>query len=551
MKNQLHPRTLGNTWTDTDLHALVASRFRGMRFIAVSNREPYIHRRNGDGVQCIQPASGLATALDPILRATGGTWVAHGSGDADRLAADSTGHVAVPPENPSYTLRRVWLDRKTEDEYYYGLSNEGLWPLCHIAFHAPVFRLHDWESYRRANRIFADAVLEEADGEPAFVFIQDYHFGLLPRMLKESNPRLTVAQFWHIPWPNREVFRVFPWKEELLDGMLGNDLLGFHLQYHCTNFLETVDRGLEALVDTEHNVVRRMGHTTSVRPFPISIDFEQHAARACSPEVDESIAQWLARLGGRPQVLGIGIDRLDYTKGIPHRLAAVDRFLEMHPEYRGRFQFVQVGVPSRTSIGGYRDLNTEVGALVRSINEKWSGYGREPIHYVHHHLVQSEMMALHRLSDFCLVSSLHDGMNLVAKEYVASRADTGGVLILSRFTGAARELTSALLVNPFSADEMAGAIHRAVTMPGADQAERMTRLAALVRENNIYTWGADILHAVAALSPAETMAHRTLEVMPELRAGTNRGSRDAASPLREMPGGAARFLRVRNSRAGA
>ena len=236
---------------------MLEGRFRDLKFIAVSNREPYIHRFRNGGIECIQPASGLTVALDPILRATGGTWVAHGSGDADRLTVDARDHVEVPAADPCYTLRRVWLDRETEDRYYYGLANEGLWPLCHIAFQRPVFRLKDWESYRRANEAFAEAVLEEAGGEPALVFIQDYHFGLLPRILKDRNPNLTIAQFWHIPWPNREVFRAFPWKEELLDGLLGNDLLGFHLQYHCANFLDTVDRGVEAMVDTERCDVMR------------------------------------------------------------------------------------------------------------------------------------------------------------------------------------------------------------------------------------------------------------------------------------------------------
>ncbi|HEY1340191.1 MAG TPA: trehalose-6-phosphate synthase, partial [Bryobacteraceae bacterium] len=486
-------------WNRSELHRLISTQFRGMRFIAVSNREPYIHRTTAEGVECIRPASGLTVALDPILRATGGVWVAHGSGDADRFAVDAYDRVEVPPEDPNYTLRRVWLDKRIEDEYYYGLANEGLWPLCHIAFQQPVFRLRDWESYRAANRIFADAVLEEAGGGPAFVFIQDYHFGLLPRMLKEANPRLTVAQFWHIPWPNRETFRVFPWKEELLDGLLGNDLLGFHLQYHCANFLETVDRGLEAMADSEHFQVFRRGKATLVRPFPISIDFERHSAEACGGEVRARMETWISKLGGRPDVLGIGIDRLDYTKGIPHRLRAIDGFLEMHPEYRGRFAFLQVAVPSRSKIGQYQALEREVEGLVNEINARWGEAGAGPIRLYKRHLPQIDLMALHRLSDFCMVTSLHDGMNLVAKEYAASRTDGGGALILSSFTGAARQLTAALLVNPFSADEMAGAIHQALAMPAAERCSRMLRLRAAVRENNIYSWGAGLLSTLAGL----------------------------------------------------
>ena len=487
-------------WTREGLHDLIEGEFAGTRVIAVSNREPYIHRRTPGGrIECIQPASGLTVALDPIMRATGGTWVAHGSGDADPAAVDAFDRVAVPPEDPSYTLRRVWLDPEIEERYYYGLANEGLWPLCHIAFHRPTFRRTDWEAYRDANRIFADAVLEEAGGDPAFVFIQDYHFALLPRMLKERNPNLTVAQFWHIPWPNRETFRAFPWHEELLDGMLGNDLLGFHLPYHCANFLETIDRALEARVDTERGDVWRGQKVTQVRAFPISIDFDRHDREARSPAVDARMDRWRAELGLDDCLLGVGIDRADYTKGIPDRLRAIDLLLADHPEYRGRLVFLQVAVPSRTRIGGYRSLNDEIEVLAGEINARWARGAWRPIHLCRRHVPQPELMALHRLSSFCLVTSLHDGMNLVAKEYVASRHDEDGVLVLSRFTGAARELTSALLVNPFSADEIAGAVHRGLQMGSAERSQRMRLLRGIVQENNVYAWAAGVMRAAGQL----------------------------------------------------
>ena len=483
-------------WTKPALHELLRSELRGVRVIVVSNREPYIHRRGPGGIECIQPASGLTVALDPIMRASGGVWVAHGSGDADRLAVDARDHVAVPPEAPSYTLRRVWLSREMEERYYYGLANEGLWPLCHIAFHRPTFRLADWESYRRVNQIFAETVLEEADGEPALVFIQDYHFGLLPRLLKERNPDLTVAQFWHIPWPNRETFRAFPWKEELLDGLLGNDLLGFHLRYHCGNFLETVERGLEAMVDTEHSNVWRGGRLTRVRAFPISIDYAHHVEEAEGAAVRTHMELWHRELGRSHRFLGVGMDRADYTKGIPERLRAIDRLLETHAEYRGKLLFVQVAVPSRTHISGYERLNEEIVELAEEINAKWEREGWRPIRLYCRHLPQQELMALHRLSDFCMVTSLHDGMNLVAKEYVASRTDNEGVLVLSSFTGAARELTSALLVNPFSVDEVADAVHTALTMPEAERRLRMEKLRKAVREKNIFTWAGNIMRTL-------------------------------------------------------
>jgi trehalose 6-phosphate synthase len=493
-----------NCWSKQSLHELIDTRFRDLRFIAVSNREPYIHQYNGSKIDCVQPASGLTVALDPILRATGGTWVAHGGGSADRATVDERDHVRVPEDEPSYTLRRVWLDRETEDRYYYGLANEGLWPLCHAAFQRPVFRLKDWESYRKANHAFAEAVLEEAAGGPALVFIQDYHFALLPRILKKRNPNLTVAQFWHIPWPNREVFRVFPWREELLDGMLGNDVLGFHLQYDCSNFLETVDRGVEAMVDTERCNVKRGGSLTRVRPFPISIDFEAHELEARGPVVASHMERWRTELGGGDQLLGIGIDRADYTKGIPDRLAAIDRLMEMCPEYRGRLVFVQVAVPTRTRIAEYDQLSRRIEELAGEINQRWGCQGWKPIHLVQRHLPQVEMMALHRLADFCLVSSLHDGMNLVAKEFVASRSDGDGVLILSSFTGAARELIAALLVNPFSADQMAEAVRCALTMPAAERKQRMRRMRKVVRERNIYDWAAGVMQSIGQVDAAES-----------------------------------------------
>ena len=491
-------------WSKEHLQNVVRKRMGGMKFIAVSNREPYIHRNEGGRIECIQPASGLTTAIDPIMRASGGVWVAHGSGSADREVVDERDHVLVPPEEPLYSLRRVWLPEQLEREYYYGLANEGLWPLCHMAFHRPKFNKRDWDSYRLANELFAQAVLEEAAGEPAFVFIQDYHFGLLPRMLKQYNPNLIVAQFWHIPWPNREAFRAFPWKQELLDGMLGNDLLGFHIRYHCQNFLETVDRNMEALVDLEHCTISREGHKTSVRSFPISIDFENHVAEAKSGEVQAELAQWLLDLYPRPDILGIGVDRIDYTKGIPDRLNALDLLLEQHPEYRGRLVFVQVGVPSRIAIADYERLNRDLQAQVTAINDKWKTDSWKPIVFIQRHVEQSALIALHLLADFCVVSSLHDGMNLVAKEFVASRFDGDGVLILSTFTGAARELTGALLINPFHAEEVAGAMHAAIVMNPAERKRRMERMRATVESNNIYRWAGKIVEGLGSVEVASS-----------------------------------------------
>ena len=480
-------------WTKAAIHALIESRLAGTRFIVVSNREPYIHQFRDGRIECVSPASGMATALDPVMRSSGGTWVAHGSGDADRLVVDEDDHVRVPPENPQYTLRRVWLDPELEKNYYYGLANEGLWPLCHIAFQEPVFRRADWDAYRTVNEIFAEVVLEEAGDEPAFVFIQDYHLALLPRLLKNRNPLLIVAQFWHIPWPNRETFRVFPWQEELLDGLLGNDLLGFHLRYHCANFVETVDRGLEAMVDSEHADISRGGHVTMVRPFPISIDFERHQEEAVSAKVGKEIDRWKKVFGGKPEFLGIGIDRLDYTKGIPNRLRAIELFLENHPEFVRKFVFVQIAVPSRSQIDEYAGLEERVDAQVEATNAKWRDGAWQPVLLRKFHHDRQCMIALHQLADFCLVTPLHDGMNLVAKEFVASRTDERGALILSSFAGAAREFADACLVNPFAVDSIADGIVAALTMPAEEQERRMRKLRETVAEYNVYRWAGKLI----------------------------------------------------------
>ena len=480
-------------WTRKILHDLIATKLADYKFIVVANREPFIHKYAGDQVAVMRPASGMAAAVAPIVDASGGTWIAHGSGDADRETVDEHDRIRVPPDDPTYTLRRVWLTKEQEKGFYYGMANEALWPLCHITFTPPVFRPSDWDTYREVNRIFADAVLQEAGGRPAFVFVQDYHFCLLPRMLKNANAKLIVAQFWHIPWPNREVFRVFPWKEELLDGLLGNDLLGFNIRYHCQNFLDTVDRNIEARVDTDRFQITHGGQTTSIRDFPISIDYAEHTALAGSAEVDAAMIRWKKRLGRTAQLLGVGIERLDYTKGIPQRLEAVDYLLTRHPDLRRRFVFLQIAAPSRSHIPEYQKLEDEVEGLVERINYKWKERGWQPIVFVKEHHGPVDMMAIHRLANFCVVSSLHDGMNLVAKEFLASRADEDGVLLLSQFTGAARELTEALQVNPFSVHELAEAMHQALVMPQEERTRRMRRMREHTERHNVYRWGGKIL----------------------------------------------------------
>jgi alpha,alpha-trehalose-phosphate synthase [UDP-forming] len=481
-------------WTKDALQELIRNKLGGRKLILVGNREPYLHHFVGNQIECVPPASGMVSALEPIMCACGGVWIAHGSGNADRRTADAKGRLAVPPDEPQYTLRRIWLTKEQQEGYYNGAANEGLWPLCHMVFTRPMFNPKHWPIYRQVNEIFAQAVLEEAGDEPAFVFIQDYHFGLLPRILKERNQgNLILAHFWHIPWPNPEAFQTFPWKEELIDSLLGNDLLGFHLRYHCKNFLDCVDRTLEAKVDYERFEVTRGGKVTVVRPFPISIDFEAHDAEARSVEVTREMDRLTMQLGLAGEAIGIGIDRIDYTKGIPERLRAVDRLLELRPALRERLVFVQVGVPSRTHVKAYQLLDDEVDQLVEEINWRWSTDSWRPIIFLKQQFNATQMMALHRLARFCIVNSLDDGMNLVSKEFVASRFDDDGVLILSRFTGAARELTDAVLVNPFAIDEMADALRIALEMPDEERRKRMQKLRAIVAENNIYRWAGKYL----------------------------------------------------------
>jgi trehalose 6-phosphate synthase len=499
--------------TSNEMIATLGDQLRNTQLIVVGNREPYIHLRRvrepkwwsrllgakpSEDITWMRPASGVVTALDPVMRACGGTWVAHGSGTADVEASDANGRVRVPPDRPSYTLRRVWLTPEEEEGYYYGASNNAIWPLCHIAYARPEFNERDWEAYSRVNRRFAEAVLEEIGSRPALVFIQDYHFALLPRFIKDARPDVVVCQFWHIPWPNPETFRVCPWAEPILYGLLGNDLLSFHIQYHCNNFLETVERTLEARVDYEHFAVVRGGQPTIVKPFAISIDPELWAP---PPRLDRQAEERSLRdsLGIHDERIIFGVDRLDYTKGIPDRIRAFERLLMRHPEWRARAVFVQVGAPSRDHLTRYKALGQEVDELVADINARYATDTWRPVVYVNEHRQPAQLAALYRAASVCVVSSLHDGMNLVAKEFIASRADRRGVLVLSRFTGAARDLTEAVQVNPFAIDEFADALHFSLSMPEDQQERRMRALAARVHNHTVYDWASGVLRAAKGM----------------------------------------------------
>jgi trehalose 6-phosphate synthase len=499
----------GAAWTPERLRQVLHRNLRGEGIVVVANREPYIHDRADDGaIRVLHPASGLVTALEPVMHACSGTWIAHGSGTADRESVDAHDRVRVPPGEEAYTVRRIWLTKEEERGYYYGFANEGLWPLCHISHTRPEFRAKDWEQYQRVNQRFAEAVADEADVRDPIVLVQDYHFALLPKYLRAIRPRATILSFWHIPWPNAERFGICPWEREILEGMLGASIIGFHTQAHCNNFVESIDRYLESRIDRERQSIVLGGRETLVRAYPISIEWPSHWA-AATPPVGECRDAVRRELGLAPDVmLGVGVDRLDYTKGIEERLLAVERFLERNPSWVGRFTFAQVGAPSRTVIETYRLLNERVEALSERINARFATAHWRPIALLRRHHEPPAVFRLYRAADLCYVSSLHDGMNLVAKEFVAARDDLRGVLILSRFTGAARELTEALVVNPYDIEGAAGALKAAVEMAPEEQEERMRSMRALVADFNVYRWAGKMLIDATRTRRQERLATR-------------------------------------------
>jgi trehalose 6-phosphate synthase len=500
LEAQYRPRDESQlAWTPETLRAILKGELRGHEVIVVSNRQPYIHVKAPDGIRVQRPASGLVTALEPVMRACSGTWIAHGSGSADRLTVDRDDRIDVPPEAPAYKLRRIWLTAEEEAGYYSGFANEGLWPLCHIAHVRPTFRTSDFEHYRTVNARFADAVKEEARSADPIVLVQDYHFALLPRMIRDRLPRATIITFWHIPWPNPEAFAICPWRDELLDGMLGSSILGFHTQFHCNNFLDTVDRVLEARVDRETFTVSFRGRLTAVHRYPISIEWPPRPLLG-QKSVQDARGAVRERLGlPDDHAVGVGVERLDYTKGILERFRAVSRLFELQPQWIGKFTFVQIAAPSRGSIADYREYAERVRAAADEVNGKFPNAAYPPIVLLAEHHEAESVYEHFRAADLCFVSSLHDGMNLVAKEFVAARDDERGVLVLSQFAGASRELPEALIVNPYDADQCAAALHLALTMPADEQRARMRLMRGLIAEFNVYRWAGRMLMDAAAM----------------------------------------------------
>ena len=485
-------------WTEAKLKNLVQAKLGENAFFVVSNREPYMHVIDEPSAKanCIRPASGVVTAIHPILCACGGMWIAHGSGNADRKFVNSKDKLGVPPEDNRYILKRVWLTKEEEEGYYYGFSNEGLWPLCHNTHTRPVFRESDWQMYKKVNLKFAESVIAELPAKSPFIFIQDYHFTLLAKLIKERRPDATIALFWHIPWPTPESFSICPYQREILDGMLGCDLIGFHVQNHCNNFLDTANRLLESRVDTEKFSVVRANKETFIRAFPISVDVNGPGLKI---EPGREIERLKKELELEGKIVGVGVERIDYTKGIIERISAIDRFLEKYPDYKKKFVFIQLAAPSRTHIKRYHDLMGEIDELVEKTNWKHGDGAWKPVIYLKRHFSADEIGPYYQLADFCIVSSLHDGMNLVAKEYIAAKKDSSGALILSQFTGAARELNEAILINPYSIEEFADSIKLAMDMPPEEKKRRMDSLRRVISENNIYRWAANIISELTNL----------------------------------------------------
>ncbi|HTM45637.1 MAG TPA: trehalose-6-phosphate synthase [Polyangiaceae bacterium] len=499
---------VGGKWTPQRLRSALIQYLEGERIVILANREPYIHEHTANGIEVLHPASGLVTALEPVMRACSGVWIAHGSGSADRETVDKKDRVRVPPGEESYLVRRVWLSEAEEQGYYYGFSNEGLWPLCHVAHNRPIFREEDWAHYVHINRRFAEAVCDEVDSDDPTVLVQDYHFALAPRMIRERLPRATIISFFHIPWPSAERIGICPWRSELITGLLGSSIVGFQTQQHCMNFVDSVDAFVESRLDREKSAVIQGSRRTLVRSYPISIEWPVRWLEKMPSSV-ECRLQVLDELGlPHDALLGVGVDRLDYTKGIEERLLAVDDLLTHHPEFRGKFRFVQLAAPSRTKIGHYRELNDRVEALANEINNKWAADRYRPIVLRRSHHEPATVFKYYRACDLCYVSSLHDGMNLVAKEFVAARDDERGALVLSQFTGAARDLTEALIVNPYDVRQAGDALAAALRMPASEQRERMRSMRRVVSEFNVYRWAGRMVMDAAEIRRRERISGR-------------------------------------------
>lgn len=482
-------------WTKESLKKIVRGNFKGYEFILVSNREPFLHSYDKKGkIICERSIGGVSISFDSIMKATHGTWVAYGGSQADKKSVDKKNHIQVPPGNHKYTLRRIWMTDEERRGYYEGFSNETLWPLCHMVFTKPNFRESDWFAYKEINKRFAYAVLEEIKGKKALVWIQDYQLALVAKYIKEKRPDVLIGQFWHIPWPANEIFRICPWKKEILIGLLSNDLLGFHRLYHVDNFLKNVALELEANINYEDSIVNLKKYKTKVGFFPISVDYEDISERLKRKDgFKEAIKKYIP-FGFK--YLALGVDRVDYTKGIPNRLLAIEYFLDKNPKYIKKFVYFGVGAPSRSGIKAYRELNKYILKTVDRINKKFGKDKWQPIIYYNNVIKRQEILQIAKNADLCLITPLDDGMNLVAKEYVvANKGD--GALVLSEFAGASKELSESFLVNPYNIRETGKAIKVALEMTAKERITRMKKMKENIKERNLFRWAGKFLLEIA------------------------------------------------------
>jgi trehalose 6-phosphate synthase len=430
-------------WTADRLGALAQASFPGQR-VVVLGRAPG------------QRPSGVVTALEPVASACQASWIAPAAGD------DAFARAAIEP-------------------------------LCHRAHVKPAFRLEDLQAYQRANRRVADAVASGPGAAPPVVLIEGVPLALTPQLLRQRLPGATTVCFWHVPWPTAQRFEICPWPAALLEGLLGSSVLGFQTTRDARNFLDTVQHTLEAEVDRAASTVTWHGRRVHVGVYPTSIAWPNPVV-AQLPAVADRARALRARLGiPDGAVLAAGVDRLDFTKGLEEKILGVERLLESRPSLRGRFVLVQVTPPPIETSAAMRDLGERLRAAVGRVNGRFGDRGQRPVVLIEEVWSAAEVAALLRAADVCCVSSLHDGMNLVAKEFASVRDDERGVLVLSTFTGAARELPDALLVNPYDAADLAGALARAAFMPVEEQRARMTRLRGLVAYHNAYRWAARLL----------------------------------------------------------
>lgn len=493
------------------------------KVIIVADGETRMHTRiNGELVMKNVPG-GVSSSFDILAQASKATYIARARTEEDKIPVDKKGRITIKGNEGEYTLKRIFLSQKETDDYYFGFSNQTLWPLCHVAFEKPEFQQEWYEGYKEVNQKFAKAIREELDGKTkTFVWIHDYQLALVPLFLGHQKNVIT-SMFWHIPWPTWELFRILPVKKDILWSLLSCDFLAFHRGYQARNFLDTVRRELAVMIDEEKRQVLFDKNVTTVRHLPLGIDVDVIKDMVAPSPKDSFLLKMLRDIVGsgeypdekeqKPDPLDsyfqnyqviLGVDRLDYTKGVPHRLRAIDKFFEKYPQYRGKVVYIGVMSPSRSQIPSYQSLKKEVDEITESINKKYKIKGWKPINLIHESFTRDEVINLYKKANLCLVTPLDDGMNLVSKEFVIAQSylDNPGMLVLSQFAGSAIDLGASLIVNPFDVEQVADNIKKGLEMPVADKKERIADMIEHMEDRNIYSWAESFFKHASAASKA-------------------------------------------------